>query len=179
VREPGRTWAYASVNAFLLGAVVEEASGRPLAQFGRERLFGPLGIAEFRWQSTPLGRTVGQGNLSMRARDMAKVGQLYLDRGRWAGMQVVPAWVDASVVPRYPVPWDGYDSYGYGWYLHGLTVADRERRYFFASGNGGNKIYVLPDEQMVVVVQSAAYNTSYGQRRSLEVLTGVLKALAP
>jgi CubicO group peptidase (beta-lactamase class C family) len=178
-REPGRSWAYASVNAFLLGAVVEEASGRPLAEFARERLFEPLGIKKFRWQSTPSGRTVGQGNLSLRARDMAKIGQLYLDRGRWAGVEVVPgAWVDASVAPRYKVPWEGYDSYGYGWFMHGLTTAGRERRYFFASGNGGNKIYVLPDEHMVVVIQSAAYNTSYGQRRSQDVLARVLATLA-
>ena len=95
---------------------MEEASGRPLSEFARDRLFRPLGITEFRWQSTPLGRTVGQGNLSMRARDMAKVGQLYLDRGRRAGVQVVPeAWVDASVAARYRVPWEGYDSYGYSW----------------------------------------------------------------
>ncbi len=79
---------------------------------------------------------------------------------------------------RYPVPWGGYDSYGYSWYTHTLTVAGSAFRYFFASGNGGNKIYVLPEQRMVVAIQSAAYNTSYGQRRSLEVLRKVLAALA-
>ena len=179
VRAPGQRLAYASVNTFILGVIVEEASRKPLSAYAHDRLFGPLGITDFHWASTPLGRTVAQGNLSLRARDMAKFGQLFLDRGGWRGVQIVPeAWVQASVAGRYPVPWDGYDSYGYGWYLHTLTVGRREFRYFLASGNGGNKIYVLPGERMVVAVQSAAYNTSYGQRRSLEVLRRVLAALA-
>ena len=179
VDAPGERWTYASVNTFLLGAFVEQAAGQPLAMFARESLFGPLGVTSFRWAETPTGRTVAQGNLSVRARDMAKFGQLYLDGGRWTGEQIVPeSWVHASIMALYPVPWDGYDSYGYSWYTHALTVAGREFRYFFASGNGGNKIYVLPEERMVVAIQSAAYNTSYGQRRSLEVLRQVLAALA-
>jgi CubicO group peptidase (beta-lactamase class C family) len=176
---PGQRWAYASVNTFLLGALIEDAAGMPLSVYARDRLFGPLGISQYRWASTPSGRTVAQGNLSLRARDMAKFGQLYLDGGRWADVQVVPeSWVRGSLVARYSVPWEGYDAYGYGWYLHTMTVEGREFRYFFASGNGGNKIYVLPDQRMVVAIQSAAYNTSYGQRRSLEILRRVLAALA-
>ncbi len=176
---PGERWAYASVNTFLLGAFIEQAAGQPLAMFARESLFGPLGVTVFRWAETPTGRTVAQGNLSVRARDMAKFGLLDLDGGRGAGEQIVPeSWIDTSIVARYPVPWDDYDSYGYSWYTHALMVAGSEFRYFFASGNGGNKIYVLPEQRMVVVIQSAAYNTSYGQRRSLDVLRQVLEALA-
>lgn len=176
---PGQQWAYASVNTLLLGAVIEDAVGMPLSVYARDRLFGPLDISQYRWASTPSGRTVAQGNLSLRARDMAKFGQLYLDGGRWADAQVVPEWwVRASLVARYSVPWYGYDAYGYGWYLHTMTVEGRGFRYFFASGNGGNKIYVLPDQRMVVAIQSAAYNTSYGQQRSLELLRRVLAVLA-
>jgi CubicO group peptidase (beta-lactamase class C family) len=175
---PGRKWAYASVNTFILGLIIEVATGKPLSAFAEERLFDPLGITEYRWASSPLGRTVAQGNLSLRLRDMAKFGQLFLDQGRWAGEQLVPeAWVRASIVGRYAVPWDGYDEYGYGWYLHELSIQGREFAYFFASGNGGNKIYVIPGQRMVVAIQSAAYNTDYGQRRSLEVLKGVLEAV--
>ena len=174
---PGETWVYASVNTFLLGLVVEEAADRLLSSYAETELFEPLGIAEYTWASTPLGRTVAQGNLSLRLRDMAKFGQLYLDQGRWAGTQIVPeAWVDASIVARYSVPWNGYDEYGYGWYRHRITVMGREYDYYLASGNGGNKIYVFPEERMLVVIQSAAYNTSYGQRRSLDVLGQVLDA---
>ncbi len=176
---PGETWSYASANTFLLGAAVEEVAGQTLAEYAEGRLFGPLGITRYHWVETPLGRTVAQGNLSIRARDMAKFGQLYLNGGRWGGQQIVPeSWVRRSVEGQYPVPWQGYDHYGYGWYSHALRVGTRTFQYFFASGNGGNKIYVFPEEQMVVVIQSAAYNTTYGQRRSLEVLKRVLAAVA-
>jgi CubicO group peptidase (beta-lactamase class C family) len=144
---PGTAWTYSSASAFLAGAAVEEAVGQSLAGFAEDRLFDPLGIDNYRWLQAPSGRTVGQGNLSLRARD-------------------------------HSVPWSDYDGYGYSWYTHVLQVEGRDFGYFFASGNGGNKIYVFPEEQIVVVIQSAAYNTSYGQRRSLEVLKRVLAAVA-
>ncbi|MEM1095322.1 MAG: serine hydrolase [Bacteroidota bacterium] len=177
-RAPGTAWTYASANSFLAGAVVEEVRGESLAAFAEKRLFGPLGITAYDWQSTPMGRTVGQGNLSLRARDMAKIGQLYLDGGRWNGQQVLPeAWVAASITAYHSVPWTNYDGYGYSWYTHTLTVGERAFDYFFASGNGGNKIYVFPQEELVVITQSAAYNTRYGQQRSLDVLKRVLAAV--
>jgi CubicO group peptidase (beta-lactamase class C family) len=158
--------------------MIEESADQSLSAFAKDRLFEPLGITDYRWASTPTGRTVAQGNLSLRLRDTAKFGQLILNGGRWAGKQLVPeTWIETSTVGRYPVPWDGYDEYGYGWYLHKLAVRDRKFQYFFASGNGGNKIYVLPEQHMLVVIQSAAYNRSYGQRRSLDVLKKVLEAL--
>ncbi|MEM8556885.1 MAG: serine hydrolase [Bacteroidota bacterium] len=176
--EPGSAWVYSSASSFLAGAAVEEAAGQSLAAFAEDRLFGPLGIEQYRWLATPTGRTVAQGNLSLRARGMAKFGQLYLDGGRWQGQQVLPeAWVRASVEPLYPVPWENYDSYGYAWYTHTLTVEGRAFRYTIASGNGGNKIYVFPDERMVVAIQSAAYNTRYGHPRSFNVLKRVLAAV--
>lgn len=177
-RSPGSAWTYSSASSFLAGAAIEQTTGQSLAGFAEEWLFGPLGIERYHWAQTPKGRTVGQGNLSLRARDMTKLGQLYLNGGRWEGQQVIPeAWISSSVEAQYPVPWDNYDGYGYSWYTHTLEVDSRAFRYYFASGNGGNKIYVFPDEQMVVVTQSAAYNTNYGQRRSLEVLRRILAAV--
>ncbi|MEM8488649.1 MAG: serine hydrolase [Bacteroidota bacterium] len=177
-RTPDTGWTYSSASSFLAGAAVEETSGLTLAAFAEQWLFGPLGIDDYYWAQTPSGRTVGQGNLYMRGRDMAKIGQLYLDGGRWQGRQVLPeAWVEASVGALYPVPWNGYDGYGYSWYTHTLEVDGRAFNYFFASGNGGNKIYVFPNEQMVVITQSAAYNTRYGQGRSFEILRRVLAAV--
>jgi hypothetical protein len=76
------------------------------------------------------------------------------------------------------VTWDGYDRYGYSWYVDTLRADGSARPYFFASGNGGNKIYVFPGERIVVVIQSAAYNTGYGQRRSFDVLKLVMSAVA-
>ena len=171
------TWTAVAVT-FLLGVVIEELTGNPLSKYADDRLFKPLGISNFEWASSPGGRTVAQGNLSLRLRDMAKFGQLYLDNGGLGDAQVVSEdWVRASTAPRFSVPWEGYATYGYGWYTHRLEILDREFEYFFASGNGGNKIYVIPGPRLLVVIQSAAYNQGYGQRRSLEVLEKVLEAL--
>lgn len=178
MRAPDTGWTYSSASSFLAGAAVEATSGVTLAAFAEKWLFGPLDIEDYYWAQTPSGRTVGQGNLYMRARDMAKIGQLYLNGGQWKGKQVLTEdWVKSSIEPLYPVPWNGYDGYGYSWYTHTLDINGRAFNYFFASGNGGNKIYVFPDEQMVVIIQSAAYNTRHGQRRSLEILRRVLAAV--
>ncbi len=175
---PGEKWSYASVNTFLAGAALEVSAGQQLATFAQHKLFGPLGITRFDWAETPNGRTVAQGNLSITARDAAKFGQLYQDGGRWGDLQIVPeSWINESIKPLHPVPWDGYDSYGYGWYNHRLTIGGRHFDYHLASGNGGNKIYVFPNINLVIVMQSAAYNTNYGQRRSLELLESILDAL--
>ncbi len=177
-RKPGEEWSYASVNTFLLGVFIEELSGMTLEAYAGQRLFEPIGITDYQWAETPNERTVAQGNLSVKARDMLKLGQLYLNDGRWGNAQIVPeSWIRVSVEPRYPVYWDDYDSYGYGWYTHTVQKEGKEYSYYFASGNGGNKIYVLPDEQLVVAIQSAAYNTSYGQKRSLDVFVRLLDAL--
>lgn len=173
--EPGRRWVYASANTFLLGVAIEDAAGMRLADFAAENLFTPLGISEFSWARNANGRTVGQGNLSLTLRDMASIGQLVLDEGEWNGERLVSAgWIRRSIKGRFEVPWSGYDEYGYSWYLHSQTIDGATFDYVFASGNGGNKIYVVPDLDMVVVIQSAAYNTTYGQRRSLGILTKVL-----
>ncbi len=178
IHSPGKHWAYASANTFLLGAMIEEAAGVTLASYAEDGLFDALGVTDYHWAESPKGRTVGQGNLSLRLVDMTKFGQLFLDHGQWAGEQLISKdWVQASIVGRYPVPWEHYDEYGYGWYLHTQAVHGRDLGYYFASGNGGNKIYVVPDERLVVAIQSEAYNTNYGQRRSLRVLTSVLEAL--
>ena len=178
VHEPGEDWSYSSASSFLAGAAVEEAAAQNLAGYASDVLFAPLGFGDYQWLETPKGRTVAQGNLSIRARDMAKIGQLYLDDGRWKNQQLVPqSWIRASVEGRFEVPWNGYDSYGYGWYTHSFDVNERAFHGFGASGNGGNKIYVFPKQQLVVVIQSTAYNTNYGQRRSFEVLEMVLAAV--
>ena len=78
---PGRTYSYASVNAFLAGAIVERATGGPLDEFATRHLFEPLGIAKTEWRRGPNNRTAGQGNLRMRLRDMARVGEIVLREG--------------------------------------------------------------------------------------------------
>jgi CubicO group peptidase (beta-lactamase class C family) len=183
---PGRTYTYSSVNAFLAGAVVERASGGPLDVFATKHLFEPLGITKTEWRRGPNNRTAGQGNLRMRLRDMARIGEMVLHEGtigtgKSSRRVVSGGWIQRSLTGITPIAArDPYaDSYGYMWYLKQHKVGARDVAVHFASGNGGNKIYVIPSLRMVVAITSSAYGRGYGQRRSQEILLRVLAAARP
>ncbi len=173
--EPGEVWAYTSMNTFLLGAIIAKASNETLQEYSHRRLFQPLGMKNYRWSTTPRGDVIAQGNFFITARDMAKIGSLYLNDGRWGEAQVLPAdWVKESLKGRYPVSWDGYDQYGYQWYTHSLSIRGKSVKYYLASGNGGNKIYVIPEHRMVVAIASSGYNRGHSHPRSLAILRMLL-----
>lgn len=176
---PGTAYQYNSLTAYLAGLIVEKATGRQGQDFAREALFTPLGIEQFNWASDIAGHIKGQGNLSLTVRDMGTIGQMVLDRGQRFGRQVLsPGWIDASISPRVEIgAVDPYaDGYGYFWYARALPVGNNTVDVRFASGNGGNKIYVIPSRRMVVSVTSSAYGRVYGQRRSQAILTALLEA---
>lgn len=176
---PGERYVYSSLNAFLAGAVVEYVSDMPLQNFAQQHLFGPLGIKDFVWRRGPKGEGVGQGNLSLSARDMTKIGSLLLNKGRIGQRQILPdAWVAQAMSPLVDIAkYDPYaDSYGYMWFSKQYKLAGRLIFVHFASGNGGNKIYVVPQYDLVVAITSTAYGQGYGQRRSEQILLQLLEA---
>jgi CubicO group peptidase (beta-lactamase class C family) len=176
---PGKQYNYCSINAFLTGAIIENASKMHLDDFAKQFLFTPLGVSRYEWRRVPIDRTTGQGNLKITTRDEALLGQLFLQNGRYLNHQVVlESWVKqatSSIVPISAV--DPYaDYYGYMWYTRAEKVGDRSILVHFASGNGGNKIYFVPSLDMVIAITSSAYNRPYGQRRSQDILLQVLSA---
>jgi CubicO group peptidase (beta-lactamase class C family) len=176
---PGSTYVYNSLTAYAAGLVVERAARQRGADFARATLFAPLGIDRFEWASDIAGHTKGQGNLSVTARDLATIGQMILDRGRHAGRQVIDAdWIAASLRPRVTISAsDPYaDGYGYFWYTKAWKIGGADLTVHFASGNGGNKIYVVPALRMAVGITSSAYGRGYGQRRSQAILAALLGA---
>lgn len=176
---PGTVYRYNSLGSYIAGRVVEGASGRDLDAWASIVLFAPLGITRWHWGRDVDGRAKGQGNLSLAPRDMAKIGQLVLDEGVVDGRRVMAAdWLRAVLAPRVAIgDVDRYaDHYGYFWYRKTYRLAGENISVAFASGNGGNKIYVIPTRRMVVAVASAAYGKPYGQRRSEEILEALLAA---
>jgi CubicO group peptidase (beta-lactamase class C family) len=142
--EPGSAFVYCSSNVHLLSAIVQETAGMSALDFAQEHLFGPLGISSVAWPADPQGNNYGWGSLRMTSRDMAKLGYLYLRQGQWDGRQIVtPAWVEAATSP--PAGADS-DQYGYLWWLK------PSQRFYYASGRGGQTIYVLPEQDMVIVL---------------------------
>jgi CubicO group peptidase (beta-lactamase class C family) len=174
---PGSLYQYNSLTAYTAGLVVERVARMPEQDFARSVLFRPLGIDRFSWATDIAGHTKGQGNLSITARDMAKIGQMILDGGQFERNRVVSAaWIAESLTPRVTIASvDPYaDGYGYFWYTKTLAVGRGTVKIHFASGNGGNKIYVVPSRHCVVAITSSAYNHGYGQRRSQDILLALL-----
>ena len=181
-RPPGQQYLYSSINAFLTGVLIENATHLPLDQFAKQQLFDPLGINAFQWRHVPINRITGQGNLRITTRDEARIGQLFLNHGNFNNHQLVSAdWVQRSLANQVPISTSDpfADNYGYMWYTKPEQVAGHTILVHFASGNGGNKIYLIPSLDMVVAITSSAYSTNYGQRRSQDILLKILSATQP
>lgn len=159
--------------------MIEQATGTKLDDFARQTLFEPLGIGRWQWIADTAGHPKGQGNLSLRALDLARIGQMVLGKGVYDGRRVISAgWIETMLAPHVRIgATDRYaEDYGYFWYAKTQTVSGDAVRVHFASGNGGNKIYVVPSRDMVVAVTSSAYGKGYGQLRSENILKAVLAA---
>jgi len=153
-RAPGEAWAYNSGATILLGAILEEATGRDLLLFAREVLFDPIGIGEVYWELTSDGYYETDGGLHMTPRDMARLGTLMLHNGNWNGEQIVPAdWVARSTRMHYPA----YAPYGYGyqWWILPDELGYR------ADGLYQQHIYVLPKADMVVAATADIRGASF------------------
>ena len=154
---PGTTFAYNSGGNLLVADIVQRATGMPWTEYARTRLFDPLGITDVEWKEDFHGRPMAYTGLRMRPRDMAKLGRLLLNRGQWHGAQIVPAaWIDASLTPRLAT---GFADTRYGYFLWTGTVAWQGRALPWAAafGNGSQRIYIVPDLDMTVVMTAGAY----------------------
>jgi len=157
----GRAWAYCTAGANLLGELVQRATKQKLPDFAARALFEPLGIAKVEWQYGPTGIAFAGGGLALRSRDLATLGQLYLQGGQWHGRQIVPAeWVRASISPHAVVEDQDDTEYGYLWWLKDFTVGGAKHRAWLMNGAGGNKVIVVPDLRIVTVITS----TNFGRR---------------
>ncbi|GHN02277.1 hypothetical protein WSM22_37660 [Cytophagales bacterium WSM2-2] len=175
---PGEKFVYTDVCPMLIGAIIEETSGKKLADFAKENLFTPLGIKEYYWYTAPNGKTGPMGNLYITTLDFAKLGQLVINKGLWQGKKIVsPAWISEMSKKRLDPGSPVADAYGYFWW--GTTKVMNGKKYecVFASGNGGNVLFVVPSENLVVSLTSSAYGQGYGHYRSHNVFGYVLRAI--
>ncbi|ATI83209.1 serine hydrolase [Sphingobium yanoikuyae] len=178
--EPGTAYRYNSVTSAIAGVVIARASGMTMSQFAGQHLFAPIGISRWSWASDVGGYTKGQGNLSLRLRDFAAIGEMVRSGGRFHKRRIVSqSWIRAALTPVVGIgEIDPYaDGYGFFWYSKVLRIAERSIPVSFASGNGGNKLYIVPSLDLVVAITSSAYGKGYGQRRSEQILRAILAEL--
>lgn len=169
VARPGSAFNYNGGLSITLAHLVERGAGMRADRFAERFLFAPLGITDYRWDRLANGMTDTDGGLHLRPLDMAKLGQLYLNGGVWRGARVVPeAWVRASV--REHVVTEGQPNYGYQWWCGDFQFAGRSTFAFLASGHGGQKIYVFPDLELVVVITHAVFDNPAGELHNGAIL---------
>ncbi|MGE0422653.1 MAG: serine hydrolase domain-containing protein [Reyranellaceae bacterium] len=177
VSPPGRVFNYSGGATALLGAVVRKTTGLPLDQFAREALLAPLGIADFEWVGMAAKGPAAASGARMRPRDMLKLGQLVLAKGRWNGREIVPAaWIAESTAPH--ITGAGIFFYGYQWWLGRSFHAGREVKWVAGMGLGGQRIFVVPDLDLVVVTTAGMYRSPLQSIATLEILNQhVLRAV--
>lgn len=163
--DPDEDFIYNGGLTHVMAAVLERATGTPIEDYARTRLFEPLGITHFEWVGDLAGMPAAASGLRLRARDVAKIGSLYLHGGRWNGRQVLPAeWVETSTRRQFPFrPRSGADAggefgYGYFWWYSCYPTAAGLVEARTAIGNGQQRIFVLPGLDMVVTVLAGRYN---------------------
>jgi hypothetical protein len=146
--EPGKVFAYSSGATELLAHIFQRETGADIEHYARSHLFGPLGIRNYHWKRTPLGVVDTEGGLYLRSQDLAKIGLLYMNDGRWNGQQLMTAdWIKESLTPRIDAG-EGF-QYGYQWWL--LPHGTPPRLAWLARGMGGQRLMVFPEDQLIVV----------------------------
>lgn len=150
---PGEVWTYSGGATALVGKLIEDGTGMPLDAYAKQQLFAPLGITNFDWIKGKDGVPSPASGLRLTLPDLVKIGQLVARDGLWDGQQIIPKdWLQASLAPRVRI--NDFMQYGYLWYLigpEGTTVAA-------AMGNGGQRLTVQPNRDLVVASFAGLYN---------------------
>lgn len=162
VEPAGSVWNYSGGATALIGGILSRATGKRFDVLAAALLFDPLGISDVTWTWLPNGDPKDWCCLWLRPRDMAKIGQLVLDRGRWNGARVVSeTWIKAATAPQIKTIYRGLD-YGFQFWLGGSSVSGRRIDWVEAQGQGGQRIIVVPTLDLVTVVTAGNY---YGNDR--------------
>jgi CubicO group peptidase (beta-lactamase class C family) len=164
--DPGSDTAYSNLTAHLLGIIVARACNTDLKSFAQEHLFNPLGIEPAFWQVDWEGNYLGYSDIHLSSTDLAKFGLLYLNDGKYNGIQVVPAkWVHDSLQIYSKNTWKirvghnwGDNGYGYQWW----SIGSGNYRYNLAWGHGGQQIVLLDDLDMMIVFLADPLHLKHG-----------------
>jgi CubicO group peptidase (beta-lactamase class C family) len=155
----GSIFNYSGGDVMVIAAVLERATGMSLRSYADQVLFKPLRMQDYEWLQLPSGRYIAASGLRLRPRDMARIGELYLEEGRSEGKQIVSAgWVRQSLAPQEIIPDRApYQHYGYYWWLGTARVGQRDVPFSTAVGWGGQRIFIAPTLDTIVVTTAGLY----------------------
>jgi CubicO group peptidase (beta-lactamase class C family) len=163
VDQPGARWSYCGGATALLARMIAKGSGQTLHEFARENLFEPLGMGLTEWETGPDGEPFAASGARMSVRDVARVGVMMLHGGKVDGRAVVPAdWIARCITPV--ISADEVRRYGYQWFVMDIAfgkpkgwASGRLERMWFAQGEGGQRLFVIPALQLVVAITCGNY----------------------
>jgi CubicO group peptidase (beta-lactamase class C family) len=162
VHKPGTKFLYNSLGSYMLSAIVQKVTGERVVDYLRPRLFEPLGIEGMDWEIDPAGINSGGWGLRVKTEDMAKVGQLYLQKGKWNGRQILPAeWIEEATTkkidqaPEMPQAQRDSSDWTQG---YAYQIWRSRNNSYRADGAFGQYILVLPEKDAVIVITSESPN---------------------
>ena len=156
ITNPGTNWYYNGGGSNLLGEIIHQSSQLKLDEFGEKYLFEPLGIDGYEWQSINPDLIYASGDLKLKPRDMAKIGQLVLDEGKWNGEQLVSSkWI--SEMTEHKFVFSENSGYACHWWIRSYESGVDNIISIYAEGWGGQRIMVFPTINMVVVFTGGNY----------------------
>lgn len=171
----GKDYNYFTAGSNLLGDVIHKSVPAGLVSYADKKLFAPLGITNYRWFYTPQNIAYTGGGIRLKAIDFAKYGQLYKNKGKWRGKQILTEeWVEKSLTKQVSRAYanageDGY--YGYLFFNNIFKVDGKNYEAFFSAGNGGNKIFIFKDIPFVIVITASAYGKPDAQFNVNKMMT--------
>jgi CubicO group peptidase (beta-lactamase class C family) len=155
---PDTAFNYNGGGTAILADLISRGSGQSLDAFARSQLFEPLGISDWEWVRDLHGRPMAFNGLRLRPRDLLKIGRLVLNKGRWQDRQIVPeSWIAASMKDSFATGVRDY-RYGYQWWAGTAQWRGRKVAWHAGFGNGGQRLYIVPDLDLVIVTTAGAYD---------------------
>jgi CubicO group peptidase (beta-lactamase class C family) len=173
VDTPGKKFNYTSGLTILLGEIIRGSSGLHADGFAEKHLFEPLGISDYKWYKNSVYGTIHTGGgLSLRPRDLVKIGCMVLKGGKWNGRQIVSInWINESTQAH--INAEGHD-YGYQWWRGKTVKKNQIYEAFWAAGAGGQYMFLLPELDLIAVFTSKHKDNPGGGRRVFSMLTNYI-----
>ena len=152
--KPGTHFLYNTLGSYTLSAIVTKATGQTSLEFLKPRLFEPLGIENPEWPSSPEGNSLGGYGLKLCTEDIAKFGQLYLQKGKWTGKQLVPEkWVEQATSKQVPNDQEGHSKIGIDWVQgYGFQFWRCTHNAFRGDGANGQLCVIIPEKDAVIAI---------------------------
>ena len=158
--EPGTHFQYNTIGTYTLSAIITKVTGQTALDYLRPRLFEPLAIEHPDWEASPEGNSLGGYGLKLCTEDIAKFGQLYLQRGKWKGKQLVPeSWVAQATSKQVPNDAESHSKIGIDWVQgYGFQFWQCTHNSYRGDGAAGQLCIVMPEKDAVMAITADSNN---------------------